>query len=192
MTCAGIPDRNLKLALTDAVRKRGATADRWWLADLQADYEALDAEPGWEALDEYIDPLPALEELIAGLTVTPAELATLRRITLDGDRDVYACFPDWWEIEPGHYTIHDLSGIEQCVSLEYLSLGQGLVEGCSLAPLRGLANLTELSLCALCNHRDISVVLELPLTRASIVNAGNHPEWKQVVGELRGRGVALT
>jgi hypothetical protein len=191
VSCARIPDRNLRLALIDSVRSRRASRERWWLAELQADYEALDAEPPWDALDEYMDPLPALEDLIADLPLAPADLAEIRQLTFDGDRDVYACYPDWWHIEPGHYTIHDLRGIEQCTGLEYLHLGQGLVEGASLRPLVGLPNLTELWLCGLCDHRDIASVLELPITRLSIANYRTDAEWVRVVEQLRARGVAI-
>lgn len=188
MGCGTIPDRNLRIALLDSVRCR---SDESWLEELRADYEALGVEPGWEALDEYIDRLPALEELIAQLPVTPEQLSRITQLTFDGDRDVYACYPDWWHIDPEHFTIRNLRGIEGCVNLEYLSLGQGLVMGCSLEPLRELLNLRDLSLCAQCDHREIEAVLDLPLQRISVVNGKTDPAWQAVIAELRDRGCAI-
>ncbi len=187
-----IPDRNLRLALTDEVERRRID-NYWWVGPtLGADYEQRSGV-AWETLGTDAEPLPLIETLVLELPLETERLHTITTLTLDGDRDVYAWgYPHWWDLEPGHYEIHDLRGIEGCVNLVFLSLGQGLVGGCSLAPLRGLPALEHLVVCTTGGFTELDSLLELPaLKRIEVWNLGTakEPVWTRIVDELRAHGV---
>jgi hypothetical protein len=181
-------DRNLRLALIDEVYSR-RHGDHYWLGTLRQAYEAKRPALSWESFEAQDEPAPELEELVLGLPLASDELASIEQLTLDGDRDVYTTFPSWWDFGD-HFTIHDLAGIEACTRLAGLSLGQGLVEGASLAPLRRLPALATLSLCTTCDHRDLDALLDIPaLKRVEIYNLHAHEPWHGLVAKLRARGI---
>ncbi|CAN5910862.1 hypothetical protein BH11MYX3_BH11MYX3_14840 [soil metagenome] len=192
-----IPDRNLRLALTDEVERRRID-NYWWIGPtLGAAFEQRSGV-AWASLSERDDdePLPLVETLVLEVPLDAERLGTITTLTLDGDRDVYAWgYPYWWDLEPGHYEIRDLRGIEGCTRLVFLSLGQGLVGNCSLAPLRGLPALEHLVLCTTGSFTELDSLLELPaLKRIEVFNLGSTPEpvWTRIVDELRTRGVATS
>jgi hypothetical protein len=174
-----IVDSNLRLALIDEVHRRRHPSP--WPAAIQ---------PLPDTDDE---PLPELEAVLRALPLAPADLASLQRLTLDGDRDAYACcYPYWWDLEPDHFVIHDVAGIDACTSLVYLSLGQGVVEGTSLAPLATMRALETLALCTTGKHRDLDALLSIPsLRRVEVFNlaSSRDPAWASTVAALRARGV---
>jgi hypothetical protein len=185
-------DPKLRLALIDEVYSDRSDADSW-VSAYRRQYEALSPPRSWSELEENDgEHVPELEQLLAALPLTADDLSDIEHLTLDGDRDLYGwVYPSWWDFGD-HFTIHDLSGLEQCASLEYLSLGQGLVEGASLAPLSGLSGLTRLSACALCNLRDVSALLEIPSLRTlevvNVATSDQRSEWERVIAQLRARG----
>ena len=188
-------DPKLHLAMLDEVMRRRAGYS--WVATLRDRYEALQPTVAWSDLESG-DPEHAseLEQLLASLEIELDEVAQLTRLTLDGDRDLYAwVYPSWWDFGD-HFEIHDLSGIEQCTALEYLLLGQGLVSGASLAPLARLPRMRELLLCARCDYRDLEALLEIPsLAKLYVVNVATSKQrsgWETLVAELRMRGVVVS
>jgi hypothetical protein len=187
-------DPNLHLALVDEVQ-RIRTDYSWVEPVLRERYEALGSSKSWSELATNLcDHVPELEQLAASIELSAEELATIEGLTLDGDRDLYSwVYPSWWDFGD-HFTIHDLSGIEHCTALDYLLLGQGLVEGASLAPLASLPRLRELHACARCGHRDLEAVLEIrALAKLDVVNiatSSDRARWQAVIAELARRGVA--
>ena len=189
-----VADPKLQLALIDEVQRR--RHDYYWVARFRDAYEALAPTTPWAELeDNDCDHIVELEQLLAAIELEAGDLGAITRLTLDGDRDLYSwVFPNWWDFGD-HFTIHDLSGLEHCTALEYLSLGQGLVQGASLSPLTELEHLSELHACALCGLRDLHALLELPaLRKLSIVNVASSREragWDGVLAALEDRDVAI-
>jgi hypothetical protein len=183
-------DSNLQLAMIDEVYRR--RTDYYWVEPtLRERYDALPPKKPWAELSDNIcEHVPELQTLAAQLPITVDDLAAITSLTLDGDRDLYQwVYPSWWDFGD-HFEIHDLRGLETCTGLEYVLLGQGLVENASLEPLAALRNLRELHLCALCGHRDREAVLSIPsLAVLDIANATS--EWKPIMNELGARGVRL-
>lgn len=184
-----IPDKNLWLALLDQVQ-----GNRYWIPTIEAKYEEARKTnsrwPRWSEIAEADDePSPALEEFLLSQELRLERLRGVKSLTLDGDRNLYEwVFPNWWDLGD-HFVIRDLSGIQNCEQLEYLLLGQGVVEACGLGPLRELKQLRELHLCALCGHTDIDAVLDLPnLRRLDVVNiasSAQRADWESVVEAFR-------
>ena len=192
MTPPPIADANLRLALLDELRD-----DPDWVEDLEEAYEqARQAHPDWRSWEELsedtYEPNPDLEAFVRALPLEVDKLGTLTSLTLDGDRDVYAWLggETWYEDEELFVT-RDLTGLERCEALEYLNIGQGLHQGCSLRPLRGMTKLRELWLCALGGYRDIETLLELPaLEKIEIGNVATSDEretWKRVLAQWNAR-----
>jgi hypothetical protein len=187
-------DKNLHLALLDAIQSSYS-----WLPEYEADYEATRNShptwPTWSAIRSNDDSHnAALEQYLISLELPAARLAKLKTLTLDGDRDVYTwIFFDWWHSAAEHFSIRDLSGIEHCTQLEYLSLDQVLTEGCSLWPLTKLTKLTELHISADGHHRDLDSLLEIPaLEKLSVVNVRSSDErqdWERVCNALLDKGL---
>lgn len=179
--------------LDEVHRRRGAYA---WVAGMRAAYEATAPAMSWAALEENeCEHAAELEAFLAGLPLRTADLETIEHLTLDGDRDLYGwVYPSWWDFGD-HFAIHDLTGIEACSKLRYLLLGQGLVEGASLAPVARLPRLTELHLCARCHLGDISSLLDAASLRTlDVVNVATSDEqdtWRSVIDELRVLGVSV-
>lgn len=189
-----IPDRNLRLALIDEVERRRAD-NYWWVGPvLGAAYEQRSGT-AWDVVSKRTndEPMPLIETLVLERPLDDEGLRTITSLTLDGDRDVYAWgYPYWWDLAPAHYEIHDLRGIEGCADVMYLSLGQGLVEGCSLAPLRALPALEHLALCTTGSYTDLDALLELPaLKRLEVFNLRLTKEsaWSRITDALCARGV---
>jgi hypothetical protein len=189
-----LADRNLQLAMIDEVYRR--RSDYYWVAQYRERYEALGPRLAWSELEHNeSEHVVELEQLLATLAIEPAELAAITSLTLDGDRDLYAwVYPNWWDFGD-HFQIRDLAGLEHCTAIEYLLLGQGVVEGASLRPLARLPTLRELHVCALCGSRDIESILELPaLAKLDVINVRSSPDrarWEAVIAELATRGVTI-
>ncbi len=183
----GVIDPNLRLALIDETHRHRDGSS--WISTLRERFPQLP----WSALEHNdCDHVPELERLLGELELSPDALARITSLTLDGDRDLYSwVYPNWWDVGD-HFTIHDLAGIEQCVAVDYLLLGQGLVAGASLAPLAKLPALRELHLCALCDYRDLEALLEIPrLAKLDVVNVGSNAAWRALIAQLSARGVAV-
>lgn len=199
MPDAAIADDNLRLALIDEVSTT-RVGDYYWLASLREPYTAHRATaggPGWDDLmaRHGIDRLPELEAFLRTLPLPAEELAAVDHLCLDGDREVYTVHPGWWHFGD-HFTMTSLDGIGHCAALTHLDLGQGMFDGCSLAPLTGLPALRRLRLCALDGYTDIDTLHTLAsLRQLDIANAGTGrtaPVWAPVLGALRARGVTVT
>lgn len=191
---ARFADPKLQLAMIDEVYRRREGYD--WVAGYRGRYEATGPARSWEDL-EAGEPVhaPELEAVLAALPIDDDDLLGVDRLTLDGDRDLYAwVFPDWWDAGD-HFTIRDLSGIERCARLEYLLLGQGLVAGASLAPLTHLPCLAELHLCALGGHRELDALVGIPALRTldvvNVATSDDRAAWEDVIARLRARGVVV-
>ena len=188
-----IPDPNLALALLDE-----AQTDYSWVGALEPAYEAARRKhPKWPTWDKVVaaneadEPAPSLEAFIRGLPLPMDRIAAISSMTLDGDREVYGwLMPFWWDFGD-HFVIRDLRGIGACSALTYLSLGQGVVEGCSLKPLLDLKHLQRLSVCALMGMRDVACLTRLPaLTRLEVVNVGSsdqRADWEAVIAKIAAR-----
>ncbi|MFE4924303.1 DUF6892 domain-containing protein [Streptomyces sp. NPDC056661] len=193
-----VADRNLHLALLDEVFTR-RVGGRCWLSFVQQEYAAYRTSVGGAVWDELVeklgtDRLPELERFLFTLPLTQEDLSAVTYLCLDGDREVYQLYPHWWHFG-GHFTITNLDGIEYCRAVTRLFLGQGIVEGCSLAPLAELTELRYISLCALGKYRDVEALIALPaLAELQVVNTapgqGRDP-WSSVLEHLRARGVAV-
>ncbi len=155
-------DKNLQLALLDEIQE---SYD--WVEAMSEEYESARLnKPAWEPWTTIEDGEPelhhSLEQFLLTLPLPDDKLLKIDRLTLDGDRDIYQwIYPDWWNFGD-HFVIRNLSGIEKCQSITYLHLGQGLVEGCSLRPLKALPQLSELRISATGRYTDIDVLLDLP------------------------------
>jgi hypothetical protein len=189
---ARFADPNLQLAMIDEVQRRRSSYS--WVESLRERYEALAPAKPWSELQHNdCEHVPELQALAAAIEIEVADVAAIDRLTLDGDRDLYMwAYPSWWDFGD-HFEIHDLTGIEQCAALDYLLLGQGLVDGASLAPLAALPRLRELHLCALCGHRDLEALLAIPSLRTlDVVNVTSSPQrgaWQALAEELARRGL---
>lgn len=167
-----------------------------WVAAQRAAYEATSPATPWTQLEEnQREHAPELEAFLGRLPVSRGELDTIDHLTLDGDRDLYAwVYPRWWELGD-HFVIRDLTGLDQCMRLRYLLLGQGVVQGASLKPVARIPRLHELHLCALCCLRDLPALLDSPsLRKLDIVNvetSDDRDAWVAVIAELRELGVAV-
>ena len=182
-------DPNLRLALIDELHTARHGYD--WMTDvLRAVYEASDPTTPWETFEDQIEPVPELEAFIRALPLDLADLATIEELELDGDREVYMTFPCWWD-SGDHFVIRDLTGLQACTGLRRLSLGQGLIEDCALAPLAALEQLEQLSLCTSGRYLDPAALLECPaLRRVEVFNIATGPDdWVPVLEQLRARGV---
>lgn len=185
-----IHDPNLALALLDE-----AQSNYSWVGALEPAYTAARAKhpkwPTWAqivAKNETDEPAPSLEAFIRSLPLPMDRLAAVESLTLDGDREVYGwLMPYWWDLGD-HFVIRDLRGIGICAALTYLSLGQGLVDGCSLKPLLDLKHLRKLSVCALTDLRDIECLTRLPaLTQLEVVNvraSDQRAAWETVIAKV--------
>lgn len=186
------PDPKLQLAVIDEVYRR--RTQYAWVADQRAAYEATSPATPWTQLEgNHSEHAPELEAFLARLPVSRADLETIDHLTLDGDRDLYGwVYPSWWELGD-HFVIRDLTGLEQCMRLRYLLLGQGVVEGASLKPVARIPRLHELHLCALCRLRDLPALLDsASLRKLDIVNVETSVDrdaWTAVIAELRALGV---
>jgi hypothetical protein len=181
----GVTDPNLRLALIDEVyRHRDGSS---WVSALRERFPRIG-----ELEHDDNEHVPELEQLLATLELSQDALARITSLTLDGDRDLYSwVYPNWWDFGD-HFAIHDLAGIEQCVALDYLLLGQGLVSHASLAPLAKLPALRELHLCALCDYRDLDALLAIEtLAKLDVVNVGSNAAWRALLAQLSARGVAV-
>ena len=187
------PDKNLQLALLDEIQTSPI-----WLAAHEADYEDSRGShptwPTWAAIREGEKTHnQALEQYLLSVGVNASPLASVRELVLDGDRDLYGwVYSFWWE-SGDHFVIRDLSGLEQCRSLESLRLDKNLVEGCSLKPVGKLRKLKSLAINARGNYSDIDALLNLPgLQKLEIANAATskqRSEWDRVVDALCERGL---
>ena len=191
-----IPDKNLRLALLDEIQ-----ADYDWVEQHETGYRAARAEhegeegwPTWEtpeAGDEY-EAHTGLEEYLLSLPLPEEALAEIEDLTLDGDRSVYGwIFPDWWNFGD-HFVIRSFEGIACCSSLQSLSFGAGLDEGCSLRPLASLPQLRRIAVSASDDYREIEALLELPqLTKLEVINLGSctstRGTWQRVIDAVASR-----
>lgn len=186
-----MPDANLRLALIDEVYAAKGDDEDWLeLAPLKAVYEKHRRAMGGPPWDERLEGETlnsALQAAVLELPIRASELDTLDSLTLDGDREVYAIWPQWWKFGR-HFVIRDLRGIEICRNLESLTLGQGMVEGVSLEPLRRLPKLRKLSLCGTGQYRDVEVLGELELDE---LDASTVPKddkaWQTALRKVRAR-----
>jgi hypothetical protein len=185
-TTVDIADDNLRLALLDQVQE-----EYDWVETLADDYEAARSRhpdwPGWSEVEDNEDEEnPALAEFLLTLELSAEMLGQITRLTLDGDRSVYEWLGgEMWHEDDDLFVIRDLAGLEHCSAVEYLVLGQGIVEGASLLPLAQLSRLQELRVCALTGLTDIDVVLQLPaLATLSVVNIASSKDqasWQRVI-----------
>jgi hypothetical protein len=188
------PDRNLRLALLDQVRR--VAGGYSWVATERDSYLAARRDhptwPDWSEIEAIEDEhSPALEAHLLGLPIDEVELGALTSLTLDGDRDLYQwVFSSWWDFGE-HFVIRDLSGLERCGRLRYLLLGQGVVEGASLAPLRALQHLEELHACARTGLRDLDTILALPALRkldvVNVATSDQRADWERVLERIAAR-----
>jgi hypothetical protein len=150
--------------------------------------------PSWDSIAEQSEPRhnKLLEQLLLEQPISAKDLGAIDSLTLDGDRDVYAyVFPFWWDCGDA-FTIRDLRDLARCTALTKVSLGQGLVEGCSLAPLEDLPVLRELSMCTSGDYKDIESLVDLPsLQQIEVVNLANDKSglWKPTIEKLVAKGV---
>jgi hypothetical protein len=186
-------DPNLRLALLDEVLQ-DTDEDYVKLARAYAAFRKTAPKAAtWEVITsgEGYDHQPQFEQFMLAQPIKAKDLAELTDLTLDGDRELYAwIYPYWWDAGDSHFEIHDLTDLAYCPALEDLSLGQGLVGECSLAPLAKLANLTELSLCATCNYSELDGLLAVPaLKKLEVLNATK--PWRDVIDRLQDKGVEV-
>jgi hypothetical protein len=196
-----VMDKNLRLALIDEVyakRQPGQT-----LYGLKDEYEiycdtVYGDEHGATAFEELgIEPehVEQVESFVLSLPVSENDLRSIESLTLDGDREVYACaYPYWWEMGD-HFRIRSLDGIECCTNLKKLHLGQGLISDASLQPLTRLSLLGDIALDVLGNFKDIRSLLTLPVLQTTwITNVPSDDassDWHEVLSALKEKGVVF-
>ncbi len=192
-----LADRNLQLALLDEVYT-DRVGDYYWLSSLRNEYAAYQVSAGGPAWDDLhprlgIDHLPELERFLLTLPLTADDLARVTRLCLDGDREIYTLYPDFWYLD-GPFSITNLDGIGHCTALTELDLNS-MVEPCSLAPLAGLNRLRRLTVNGVDRHRDLDTIVSLPaLTELGFWNLASveaSEAWLSVIGALRARGVSV-
>ncbi len=183
-------DKNLQLALLDEIQ------DKYdWVEEMSEEYERMRPNNPkwvpWTTIEEGdLESYSSLEQFLLTLQLKNEKLLEIDRLTLDGDRDVYQwIYANWWDLGD-HFVIRNLNGIEKCQSITYLHLGQGLVEGCSLLPLKALPKLSELWICESGRYRDIDALLHLPkLEKINVSNwesSDNRHIWEQVIENVNG------
>lgn len=124
--------------------------------------------------------------------LTEAALAKIETITFDAGNRIYAFVAPDWDGEDDHFTIRDLSGIENCVNLKVFD-NVALLEVKSLDPLGRLPNLERFNYFAGPDLGDLAPIARAPKLRYVQLHGHytNSPANQQVLQSLKARGVQV-
>ena len=189
---APFADPNLKLAVLSNLLDLGAIS-LGWEEDLAAHVlgRRVDLEDeGWELIPEALD-------YLWRYPLTPALLAQVRALELDGGNAIYPYAHFFWGGDTEDFDVTTLKGLDYCPNITRVELVSMMAAPADLRHLAGLRHLESVSLGVPFSNPE--ALLDLPSLRRlrvldddlfDAMSVTGHPD-RRVMETLRDRGVAV-